>query len=389
MAYEPNHSDKFTFGLWTLANPGRDPFGAPVRTGFTPVEMVKALAPTGAWGINFHDADLFNGQSFDEFTGTPAQHEALLKEFKKALDDNGMVVPMATTNLFSHPVFKDGAFTSNNAEVRAFALQKVMRSMEWGAFLGAKTYVFWGGREGAEVDAGKDAVEALKWMREALNFLCEYNTKMGYGYKFALEAKPNEPRGDIYLPTTGAMLGFIETLDHPEMIGVNPEVAHETMAGLNFYHAVAQALEAGKLFHIDLNGQKPGRFDQDLRFGQEDVRNAFLLVHLLESKGYNGPRHFDAHALRTADREDVLAFAKGCMRTYLILKEKSAQFDADPEIQACLAILKQENSALAELVKKRDFDAVKARKFDPEALAAKPLPYERLDQRFTEILLGV
>jgi xylose isomerase len=300
-----------------------------------------------------------------------------------------MVVPMATTNLFSHPVFKDGAFTSNNAEVRAFALQKVMRSMDWGAYLGAKYYVFWGGREGAEVDAGKDAVEALKWFREAINFLCEYNRKMGYGYRFAMEAKPNEPRGDIYLPTTGAMLGFIATLDHPEMVGVNPEVAHETMAGLNFYHAVAQALEAGKLFHIDLNGQKPGRFDQDLRFGQEDIRNVFLLVHLLESKGYDGPRHFDAHALRTADKEDVLAFAKGCMRTYLILKEKAAQLDADPEVKACLAILKQENPALSALVAKHDFDALKAHKLDPEALAAKPLPYERLDQRFTEILLGV
>jgi xylose isomerase len=299
---------------------------------------------------------------------------------------------MATTNLFGHPVFKDGAFTSNNAEVRALAIQKTMRAMDLGAELGAKTYVFWGGREGAEVDAGKDAVTACKRFREALNFLCEYSIDQGYGYRFALEAKPNEPRGDIYLPTTGAMLGFITTLQHPEMVGVNPEVAHETIAGLNFYHAVAQAVDAGKLFHIDLNGQKPGRFDQDLRFGQEDAKNAFFLVRLLETYKYDGPRHFDAHALRTADREDVIAFAKGCMRSYLILKEKAQQFDADPEVKQILATLNVSNPEVEKLSRKYSKDNAKSlreRKFDADALANKPLPYERLDQKLFDILMGV
>lgn len=253
MAYEAKKSDKFTFGLWTLGNPGRDPFGEQVRKGFTPVEMVRELGKLGAYGVNFHDNDLV------PFGASSSERDRIVKEFKGALSEAGMVVPMATTNLFGHPVFKDGAFTSNNAEVRAFAVQKTMAAMDLGAELGAKTYVFWGGREGAEVDAGKDAVTATKRFREAMNFLCEYNLDQGHGFKFALEAKPNEPRGDIYLPTTGNMLAFIETLDHPEMVGVNPETAHETIAGLNFYHMVAQAVDMGKLFHIDLNGQKPGR----------------------------------------------------------------------------------------------------------------------------------
>jgi xylose isomerase len=267
-----------------------------------------------------------------------------------------------------------------------------MAAMDLGAELGAKTYVFWGGREGAEVDAGKDAVTATKRFREAMNFLCEYNTDQGYGFKFALEAKPNEPRGDIYLPTTGNMLAFIETLDHPEMVGVNPEVAHETIAGLNFYHAVAQAIDMGKLFHVDLNSQKPGRFDQDLRFGQEDQKGAFFLVRLLENYKYDGPRHFDAHALRTADREDVLAFARGCMRSYLILKEKAQQFDADGEVKQILAQLNVASPDLEKLTRKYSKEnarALKDRKFDADALAAKPLPYERLDQRLFDILMGV
>jgi xylose isomerase len=389
MAYEPKPEHKFTFGLWTLGHQGRDPFGNITRPGFTPVDMIETLAPTGAYGINFHDSDLFMGEDFNEYTGSAAEHAGVLKKIKNALAATGMKNPMATTNLTFHPVFKDGAFTSSNAEVRAFAVQKVMRSMDWGAELGAKVYVFWGGREGCEADSGKDAVEAMKNYREAMNFLCEYNIKMGYGYKFAMEAKPNEPRGDIYLPTNGSMLGFISTLDHPEMVGVNPEVAHEQIAGLNFYHAVAQSLEMGKLFHIDLNSQKPGRFDQDLRFGQEDIRNLFFLVKMLEDYKYDGMKHFDAHSLRTSDREDTIAFAKGCMKTYLILQEKVATFNADPEIKACLEVLHQKNDAVTTLVKNNNFDAIKAHKFDPEALAAKSLPYERLDQRFTEILLGV
>jgi xylose isomerase len=387
MAYEPKKSDKFTFGLWTLANPGRDPFGEPTRKNqFAPVELVREVGKLGAYGVNLHDNDLV------PFGASGTERDRIVREFKKALEESGVKVPMATTNLFGHPVFKDGAFTSNNAEVRAFALQKTMHAMDLGAELGAETYVFWGGREGSEVDAGKDAVTAVKRFREALNFLCEYSRDQEYGYRFALEAKPNEPRGDIYLPTTGAMLGFIATLDHPEMVGVNPEVAHETIAGLNFYHAVAQAVDAGKLFHIDLNGQKPGRFDQDLRFGQEDAKNAFFLVRMLENYKYDGPRHFDAHALRTADREDVLAFARGCMRSYLILKEKAQQFDADPEVKQILATLNVSNPEVEKLGKKFSKDnakALKERKFDAESLANKPLPYERLDQRLFDILMGV
>nr|MDQ2732687.1 xylose isomerase [Armatimonadota bacterium] len=275
--YTPTAADKFTFGLWTVANIGRDPFGDAVRAPVSPVESVRRLGALGAYGVNFHDNDLA------PFAASAADRDRIVKEFKKALQDAGMCVPMATTNLFFHPVFKDGAFTSNDAGVRAYAIRKVMDSIDLGAEMGAKTYVFWGGREGSEVDASKDAVTALKRFRDALNFLAGYVKDKGYGMRFALEAKPNEPRGDIYLPTTGAMLGFIATLDDPSMVGVNPEVAHETMAGLNFYHAVSQAIEAGKLFHVDLNGQKPGRFDQDLRFGSEDSKGAFFLVRLLEN----------------------------------------------------------------------------------------------------------
>ncbi|MES2461730.1 MAG: xylose isomerase [Armatimonadota bacterium] len=384
--YTPTKEQKFTFGLWTLGNPGRDPFGEPTRKGYTPIEILDALADTGAYGVNFHDNDLVP-------FGTSAQEQdRIVAEFKKGLDRTGLVVPMATTNLFSHPVFKDGAFTSNDPGVRAFAYQKVMRSMDLGAELGAKIYVFWGGREGTEVDAAKDATVSMKRMRDAINFFTGYSEDQGYGYKFALEPKPNEPRGDIYLPTVGSALGFIATLDKPELCGVNPEVAHEQISGLNFYHAVAQAFEAGKLFHIDLNGQKPGRFDQDLRFGQEDAKNAFFLVRLLETKGYDGPRHFDAHALRTSDHEDVLAFAKGCMRSYMILKEKVAQFDADPEVQEIFA---QIHAGDAELeghltgFTKDKAAALKSREFDANALAAKPLPYERLDQKVFDIMMGV
>ena len=384
--YTPTKEQKFTFGLWTLGNPGRDPFGEPTRKGFSPVELVEALADTGAYGVNFHDNDLV------PFGSSAQEQDRIVKEFKAALARTGLVVPMATTNLFSHPVFKDGAFTSNDPGIRAFAYQKVLRSMDLGAEFGAKTYVFWGGREGAEVDASKDATVAIKRMRDAINFFTDYSESQGYGYKFALEPKPNEPRGDIYLPTVGSMLGFIATLDKPELCGVNPEVAHEQISGLNFYHAVAQAFEAGKLFHIDLNGQKPGRFDQDLRFGQEDAKNAFFLVRLLETKNYDGPRHFDAHALRTSDHEDVLAFAKGCMRSYMILREKAAQFDADPDVQEIFAQIHAGDTELEAHLTGFTADkavALKSRAFDPNALAAKPLPYERLDQKVFDIMMGV
>src|SRR3569833_2279277 len=376
-SYQPQHSDKFTFGLWTVSNPGREPFGEPVRPPVSPVQCVHMVGELGAWGVNLHDNDLV------PFGASAAERDRIVAEFKKALTDTGVCVPMATTNLFSHPIFKDGAFTSNDPKVRAFALRKTMDSMDLGVELGAKIYVFWGGREGAEVDASKDAVTATKRFRDALDFLAEYSISQGYNLKFALEAKPNEPRGDIYLPTTGAMLGFIATLQHADMVGVNPEYAHETIAGLNFYHAVAQALEAGKLFHIDLNGQKPGRFDQDLRFGQEDYKQNFFLVKLHEDYKYDGPQHFDAHALRTSYPNDVWEFAKGCMRTYLIFIEKAQQFNADSEIQALLKEISAGDSTLDPILSskfsKENAAALRGMTFPVDDIAAKPLPYERLD----------
>ena len=374
----PKREDKFTFGLWTVGNRGRDPFGDATRPSLSPVRIVERLSKLGAHGVNLHDNDLIR------IDATPADRDRIVSEFRKALDDNGMKVPMATTNLFYDPVFKDGAFTSNDPRVRLYAIQKTMRSMDLGAELGAHIYVFWGGREGAECDAAKDPREALKWYREALNFLCEYSLTSGYEYKLALEAKPNEPRGDIYLPTTGAMLGFIATLDRPEMVGVNPEVGHEQMAGLNFYHVVAQAIEAGKLFHIDLNDQKGTRFDQDLRFGSESIKNLFFLVKLLEDSGYEGPRHFDAHAYRSENEEGVWEFAAGCMRNYLILKAKARQFDEDQEVQSLLAEIRGEK-----IDTKLSADAIKNLKLDRSELSSKRLPYERLDQLTIDILLGV
>jgi xylose isomerase len=382
--YQPQQSDKFTFGLWTVGNVGRDPFGEPTRAPLDPCDSVRKLSQLGAFGVNLHDNDLI------PFDASPQERETILVNFKSALDETGMKVPMATTNLFSHPVFKDGAFTSSDPNVRAFAIQKTMRAMDLGAELGAEIYVFWGGREGSEVDAAKNPLDTLKWFREALNFLNAYNFDQGYNFKFALEAKPNEPRGDIFLATTGNMLGFIETLDKPENVGVNPEYAHETMAGLNFVHHVAQAMDAGKLFHIDLNGQKPGRFDQDLRFGQEDQKTNFFLVKLLEDNHYSGPKHFDAHALRTSDADDVWQFAKGCMRTYLILKEKVARFHADEEIQAILKELNSGNASTAgREYSRHQAQQLKEETFDVETLTNRSLSYEKLDQLVVELLLGV
>lgn len=384
--YTPKPEHKFTFGLWTVGNRGRDPFGDATRSTLSPVTAVKKLSQLGAYGVNLHDNDLI------PIDASPSERDRIVTEFKRALEESGMKVPMATTNLFYDPVFKDGAFTSNDPAVRLYAIQKTMRSMDLGAELGAHIYVFWGGREGAEVDAAKDAREALKWNREALNFLCEYSIDQGYDYKFALEAKPNEPRGDIYLPTTGAMLGFIATLDHPEMVGVNPEVGHEQMSGLNFYHVVAQAIEAGKLFHIDLNDQKGPRFDQDLRFGSESIKNLFFLVKLLEDSGYTGPRHFDAHSYRSEDEEGVWEFAAGCMRNYLILKDKARQFAEDDEIQALLKEIRSSTPDFAEPLGKytrQKGERVKSLALDRVKLAGKKLPYERLDQLTIDILLGV
>jgi xylose isomerase len=384
--YQPLPEHKFTFGLWTVGNPGRDPFGEPTRARIAPTTIVKKLAELGAYGVNLHDNDLV------PIDASPTERDRIVREFKQALDDHGLVVPMATTNLFADPVFKDGAFTSADARVRAFALQKTMRAMDLGAELGAETYVFWGGREGAEVDAGGNALDGLARFRDALNFLCEYSKDQDYSYRFALEPKPNEPRGDIYLPTVGSMIGFISTLDHPEMVGVNPEFAHETMAGLSFVHAVAQAIDAGKLFHIDLNDQKMSRFDQDLRFGAENLKSAFFLVKLLEDSGYDGPRHFDAHALRTEDEAGVWEFARGCMRSYLILREKVKQFGQDPEIQAAIEAYKVrdgELEGLGQSYSAAKAEALKAQTFDREALGRRGSGLERLDQLTVELLLGV
>jgi xylose isomerase len=385
-SYQPKPEDKFTFGLWTVGNTGLDQFGTDLRASKTPVEIVHLLAEVGAYGVNFHDNDLV------PFNATPAQRDQIVKDFKAALAQTGLVVPMATTNLFNNKIFKDGAFTANDPKVRAFAMQKTMRAMDLGAEFGAKVYVFWGGREGVETDACRQPTDGFKRFREALNYLCEYNISQGYNYKFALEAKPNEPRGDIYLPTTGAMLGFIATLDHPEMVGVNPEMAHEHMAGLNFVHAVAQAWDAGKLFHIDLNDQNYARFDQDWRFGMQSIKQSFFLVKFLEDVGYAGSRHFDAHAYRTEDYDGVKDFARGCMRTYLILKEKAQRFNQDAEIQALLAEINAEDTQMAAFTGKFSAEkatSLKAHKFDTEAIAARGLKYEKLDQLVIDLLLGV
>jgi xylose isomerase len=384
--YTPRPEDKFTFGLWTVGSIGRDPFGGPVREPQSPADLVYLLKEVGAYGVNFHDNDLI------PIDATAAEAEEIKKSFRKALDETGLVVPMATTNLFYDPVFKDGAFTSNDPKVRAYALQKTMRAIDLGMEFGAKVYVFWGGREGTETDSSKKAIDSIKRFREALNFLCEYALDQKYDLKFALEAKPNEPRGDIYNPTTGHMLGFITTLDHPEMVGVNPEVAHEQMSGLNFMHSVAQAWEAGKLFHIDLNDQYPGRYDQDLRFGSRDLKAAFYLVKFLEDVQYEGMRHFDAHAYRTEDYEGVKDFARGCMRTYLILKEKAEQFNQDKEIQALLAEVNADDGAMDPYFGVYDTQKAAALKditFNREALANRGLQYERLDQLTIDLLLGV
>jgi xylose isomerase len=385
--YAPTPADKFTFGLWTVGNPGRDPFGEPTRARLAPAQIVELLGEVGGvYGVNFHDNDLI------PIDATAAEAQQIKKDFRKALRRTGIKVPMATTNLFSDPVFKDGAFTSNDAHVRAYAVQKTMRAMELGAEFGAKIYVFWGGREGTDTNAAKDPVQAVHYFREAMNFLCKYNLDRKLGYKFALEAKPNEPRGHIFAPVTGSYLAFISTLDHPEMVGVNPEFAHEQMAGLNFVQVVGEALAAGKLFHIDLNDQLFGRYDQDFRFGSVMPKQAFYLVKFLEEVGYDGSRHFDAHAYRSADMEDVKEFARGCMRTYLILKEKAERFKQDSEIQALLAEIHADSGDYGYLGNGYSKDSVRrldAETFDRDAMNRRRLPYERLDQLTIELLLGV
>ncbi|HEY0869468.1 MAG TPA: xylose isomerase, partial [Acidothermaceae bacterium] len=332
----PTPQDRFTFGLWTVGWPARDPFGDATRPALDPVETVHRLAELGAYGVTFHDDDLI------PFGSSESDRDKHIARFKDALAETGMKVPMATTNLFQHPVFKDGGFTSNDRAIRRYALRKVMRNLDLAVELGAKTYVFWGGREGAETDSAKDVRAALARYAEGIDMLAQYAIDNGYDIRFAIEPKPNEPRGDILLPTVGSALAFISTLEHADMVGVNPEVGHEQMAGLNFVHSIAQALWMGKLFHIDLNGQRGIKYDQDLMFGHGDLLNAFFLVDLLENGGvggapaYDGPRHFDYKPLRTEDIDGVWASAAANMRTYLLLKERAAAFRADPEVQSAL-----------------------------------------------------
>src|SRR5215213_4286124 len=382
--FEPKAEHKFTFGLWTVGNPGADPFGAAVREKLEPVEIVKLLAEVGAYGVNFHDNDLVTIET------TNSERDRIVKDFKKACEENNLKVPMATVNLFYDPVFRDGAFTANDARVRAYAVQKTMRAMDLGAEFGAETFVLWGGREGVETDACRKTEDAIKRFREALDYLCEYNISQNYNYKFALEAKPNEPRADIYFATTGAYLAFIETLEHKEMVGVNPEVAHEQMPGLSMMHAVAQAWESGKLFHIDLNDQYPGRYDQDLRFGSVSPKQTFWLVKFLEDVGYDGMRHFDAHAYRTEDHEGVKEFARGCMRTYLILKEKARRWNEHTEIRSILdEIAATDEPAAFGKFSTESAAAILSKTIDRQSLAKRGLKYERLDQLTMDILFGV
>jgi xylose isomerase len=382
-ALTPRPEHRFTFGLWTVGNPGRDPFGGPTREPVDPVDSVHKLAELGAWGISLHDEDLIPWGS------SPAERDRIVARFKAALEETGLGVGMGTTNLFGHPAFKDGAFTSNDRGVRRAAIGKAMRAIDLGAELSAEVFVFWGGREGTEVGAAKDPRDALERYREAIDVLNAYQSEQGYGLRFAMEPKPNEPRGDIFLPTVGHALHFITTLEHPENVGVNPEVAHETMAGLSFAHGVGQALWAGKLFHIDLNGQRIGRYDQDFRFGAEDLKEAFLLVRLLERAGYDGPRHFDAHPYRNEDADGVWDFAAGCMSTYRSLAERARHFDELPEVQEALAAASTPSLGEPSTDGAGEADALKGEADGLDALAARGYRNEALDQLVVDVLLGV
>ena len=378
----PTPADKFTFGLWTVGWQARDPFGDATRAALDPIRTVSELADRGAYGVTFHDDDLI------PFGAGVSERAAHIARFKKALESTGMKVPMATTNLFSHPVFKDGAFTSNNRDIRRYAIRKVMTNIELAVELGAKTYVCWGGREGAETDIGKDPVVALERMREAFNLLGQFVIDKGYDIKFALEPKPNEPRGDIFLPTIGHALAFINSLDHPELVGLNPEVGHEQMAGLNFVHGIGQALYHKKLFHIDLNGQHGPKYDQDLVFGHGDLKSAFFLVDLLERYKYDGPKHFDYKPMRTESDEGVWASASANMRTYLILQERAAAFRNDPRTKAAL-----EKSGVNELLQPtigvgESWRDIANESFDAETAGKRGYHYEELDQLALEYLMG-
>ena len=381
-ALTPRKEHHFTFGLWTVGNPGRDPFGGPTREPVDPVDSVHKLAELGAWGVSLHDEDLIPWGS------SPAERDRIVSRFKAALEETGLGVGMGTTNLFGHPAFKDGAFTSNDRGVRRAAIGKAMRAMDLGAELSCEVFVFWGGREGTEAGVAKDPRDALDRYREAVNVLNEYQADQGYNLRLAIEPKPNEPRGDIFLPTIGHALHFISTLDRPDNVGVNPEVAHETMAGLSFQHGVGQALWAGKLFHIDFNGQRIGRYDQDFRFGAEDLKEAFLLVRLLERAGYQGPKHFDAHAYRNENAEGVWDFAAGCMRTYLALAERARHFDALPEVQEALEAASTPELGQTSTTGAGEAGALKSEADGLDALADRGYYNERLDQLVVDVLLG-
>lgn len=385
--FHPTVDDKFSFGLWTVGWQARDPFGDPTRPPLDPVEVVHRLAELGAWGVTFHDDDLIPMGADD------SERRRAIDRFTAALRETGLVVPMATTNTFSHPVFKDGAFTSTDRDIRRYALRKIMRNLDLAAELGATTYVFWGGREGAETDAAKDMRLALDRYAEGMNLLCQYVVDNGYRMRFAIEPKPNEPRGDILLPTIGHALAFIATLEHQEMVGINPEVGHEQMAGMNMVAGVAQALWMGKLFHIDLNGQHGPKFDQDLVFGHGDVKSAFFLVDLLEHAGYDGPRHFDYKPYRTDGVDDVWESAAANMRTYLILKDRARAFRSDPQVQAAWEATGAPQMALPTLgagESWRDLlaDASSFEEFDVEAAGERAKHYTRLDQLAMEHILG-
>jgi xylose isomerase len=382
-ALTPRPEHRFTFGLWTVGNPGRDPFGEPTRAPVDPVDSVRKLAELGAWGVSLHDNDVV------PYGTSAGEAERIVSRFEGALSETGLRVGMATSNLFTHPAFKDGAFTSNDRRVRRAAIGKAMRAIDLAGALDAEVFVFWGGREGTEAGAAKDPRDALERYREAVNVLTEYSVEQGFGMRFGIEPKPNEPRGDIFLPTVGHALHFITTLDRPDMVGVNPEVAHETMAGLSFAHGVGQALWAGKLFHIDLNGQRIGRYDQDFRFGAEDLKEAFLLVRLLERAGYGGPRHFDAHPYRNEDADGVWDFARGCMRTYLALAERARHFDELPEVREALEATGTPELAIATTDGLGEADALKSEADGLDELAARGYANEALDQLVVDVLLGV
>ncbi|EIE99435.1 xylose isomerase [Saccharomonospora glauca] len=387
MVDKPVAEDKFSFGLWTVGWRANDPFGDATRPALDAVEAVHRLAELGAWGVTFHDDDLI------PFGSDDGERQKRISRFRTALDETGLVVPMATTNLFTHPVFKDGALTNNDRDIRRFALRKVMRNMDLAAELGAKTYVLWGGREGSETDAAKDVRAAMDRYREGIDTLAQYVIDQGYDLRLALEPKPNEPRGDILLPTIGHALAFISTLEHHEMVGVNPEVGHEQMAGLNFVHGIGQALWQGKLFHIDLNGQHGPRYDQDLIFGHGDVLSAFFLVDLLEHGGYDGPRHFDYKPPRTEDIEGVWASAEACMRSYLLLRERARAFRADPRVAEALersrvTELSQPTLGEGETIADLKADRTAFEDFDAEAAAERGYAYAQLSQLAFEHLLG-